>query len=248
MGRESLYNKYHVTYNGIQDSTVGVHIASRPSIPAAREVINTFTIPGRDGTLTVRDGTVEDIAITVDFSYSEYPDEWQDTAYAARDWLLGHANATLRFSDLSGIFYKVKYVELSETSRQLKKTGTFSAIFHCEGYQYLDSGLVCRLLLEKKNKYATAHPIYNITASTDGTCTLTVGGKSITATVAQNLTIDTDRMIAYRVVSGNTTISNTALMMGNYDFKDLWLKRGSTSVSVTGSGFALGIIPNWRRI
>lgn len=226
---------------------MGVHASSRPAIPAAREVINTFTIPGRDGALTIRDGTVEDIAITVDFSFSAYPDAWHGVVYAARNWLLGHAGAALRFSDLPGVFYKVKYVELSETDRQARKIGTFSATFHCDGYQYLDSGLLPVSAGTLVNSYATAHPLYTITASSDGTCTLTVGGKSVQATVARNLTIDTDKMLAYRVDSGRGIIANTALMMGNYDFKDLWLPNGSTSISVS-SGFTLGIVPNWRRI
>ena len=253
--KSSLRDQFHVAYNGVRDSTVGgnasvagLHASSRPSVPAAREIINTFTIPGRDGALHIRDGSVEDIVISVDFSFSAYPDMWHNMAYAIRDWLLGHTGGTLRFTDLVGVFYKVKSVEISEIARAHKKVGTFTAAFTCDGYQYLDSGLQALPAGTLYNQYATAHPVYTIKATTDGTCTLTVGGKSVTATVAQNLTIDTDRMITYRMDGTNRIVANTALMMGNYDFKDLWIPRGSTAVSVSGSGFTLGIVPNWRRI
>ena len=252
MGKNSLGDAFHVTYNGVQDSNVGVsysnkglHVSNRPSIPAAREVVNTFTIPGRDGTLNIRDGSVEDITITVEFSFTAYPDTWQEMAYAIRDWLLGHVGAVLRFSDLSGIFYKVKRVELSEVSRAYKKVGTISVAFICDGYQYLDSGLIAVSPGTITNAYAISHPTYNITGN--GVCTLTVGSKSITATVSQNLTVDTDRMMAYRLDSGRGVINNTALAMGNYSYRSLWLPHGSTSVSAS-SGFTLEIVPNWRRL
>lgn len=220
-------------------------MSGRPSIPSAYEVVNTFTVPGRDGSLNIRDGTVEDITITVDFSFTAYPDTWHEMAYAIRDWLSGHVNSTLRFSDLPGIFYKVKRVELSDVSRTHKKVGAVTVAFVCDGYQYLDAGLVAIPAGTISNPFATAHPTYTITGN--GTCTLTVGGKSVTATVSQNLTIDTDRMMAYRLDSGRGIINNTALTMGNYSYRSLWLPRGNTTVSAS-SGFTLNIVPNWRRL
>ena len=245
MGKESLKTPFHVTYNGIQDSSVGVHVATRPAIPAAREILQTIQIPGRDGTLTIKDGTVEDIQISVEFSFSAYPDVWQDRVYAVKNWLQMRSEATLRFSDLAGIFYKVRYVELSDFTRQHKKIGTFTATFTCEGYQYLDSGLVDVSGGILSNQWGTAHPLYKITSSGSGACTLTVNGKSLQATVNANMTIDTDRAIAYRTSTG--AVQNTALVMGNYDFRDFWLKPGSNTISIT-SGFTLQIQPNWRRL
>ena len=243
--KASLKTAFHVTYNGVQDAAVGVHAVSRPAIPATKEVITTYTIPGRDGSLTIKDGTVEDIQIQVDFAFTEYPDAWQARAYAVRNWLLGHSGAALRFSDLSGIFYKVKYVEVTEATRALKKTGLVSAVFTCDGYQYLDSGLTAVSPGTLANNYAVSHPLYRITATYDGTCTLTVNSKTMQAAIAQNLTIDTDRMMAYRTDNG--TVMNTALIMGNLDYKDFWLKPGNNSVSIT-SGYTLQIVPNWRRL
>lgn len=243
MGKESLRTAFHVTYNNVMDSTVGVHVSTRPDIPAAREVITTYTIPGRDGSLTIKDGTVEDIVIVVEFSFSAYPDGWQNVYQAARNWLLRRSNAKLKFSDLTGIFYKVKHVEVSAASRTLKKTGVFSASFTCDGYQYYDSGLVGISAGTINNSVATSHPIYKITGN--GTCTLTVNSKTLQAVIAQNLSVDTDRMMAYRTDNG--TVMNTALIMGNYEYKDFWLVPGSNSVSIT-SGYGLEIIPNWRRI
>ena len=84
-----------------------------------------------------------------------------------------------------------------------------------------------------------SHPIYKITGN--GDCTLTVNGKTMQATVGQNLTIDTDLMIAYR----EDGEMKNATVTGNYE--DLYLQEGDNEVSIT-AGFGLKIIPNWRCI
>ena len=80
-------------------------------------------------------------------------------------------------------------------------------------------------------------PIYKITGN--GPCTLTVNGKTMTATVTDNISIDTERMITYDS-SGN--LKNTSVS-GNYE--DLYLQPGENTVTVS-SGFTCTVIPNWR--
>lgn len=75
--------------------------------------------------------------------------------------------------------------------------------------------------------------------SGEGACVLTVNGKTMTADVRQNITIDTDRELAYRK---DKTLSNTAVS-GKYD--DLYLQEGENEITIT-EGFDLKIIPNWR--
>lgn len=89
------------------------------------------------------------------------------------------------------------------------------------------------------NPYDICHPIYKITGN--GICTLTVNGKAMKATVGQNLTIDTERMIAYRK---DGTMMNTSV---SGDYEDLYLKPGENEISIT-QGFTLTVIPNWRRL
>lgn len=57
--------------------------------------------------------------------------------------------------------------------------------------------------------------------------------------VGQNLTIDTDRQLAYR---SDGTLNNTAVT-GNYE--DLVLVEGDNKVTIT-DGFDLKVIPYWR--
>ena len=70
-------------------------------------------------------------------------------------------------------------------------------------------------------------------------CTLTVNGNEIKANVGQNLTIDSDLMMAYRK---DGIVMNTSVK-GDYD--GLWLNAGDNTITIT-DGFELKIQPNWR--
>ena len=113
----------------------------------------------------------------------------------------------------------------------------FTVNFICEGCQYSIEGQKEITASNLYNDGYITHPIYKVEG--EGECTLTVNGKAVKANVGQNLTIDTDRMIAYRT---DGTMQNTSL---TGDYEDLYLIEGENKVSIT-SGFVLKIIPNWR--
>ena len=87
------------------------------------------------------------------------------------------------------------------------------------------------------NQFDFCKPIYKI--SGEGVCTLSVNGKSMTANIGQNLTIDTELMLAYRT---DGTLMTTSV---NGDYEDLWLSEGENTVTIT-NGFTLTVIPRWR--
>ena len=72
-------------------------------------------------------------------------------------------------------------------------------------------------------------------------CTLTENEKSMTANIGQNITINTDVMLAYRE---DGTLQNTSV---TGDYENLYLAEGDNTISVT-DGFKLTVIPNWREL
>ena len=114
----------------------------------------------------------------------------------------------------------------------------FTATFICHGCQYLVDGAREQGVEDVRyNPYFIAHPIYKITG--EGVCYLEVNGNTMKANVGQNLTIDTEGMIAYRA---DGTLANMKVS-GNYE--ELYLLEGENEISIT-EGFDLKIIPNWR--
>ena len=76
-------------------------------------------------------------------------------------------------------------------------------------------------------------------AAGEGVLTLTVNGKKVTANVGQNLTIDTELMMAYRQ---DGIIQNIAL---TGDYENLFLQPGDNAITFS-PGFTISIVPRWR--
>ena len=80
-----------------------------------------------------------------------------------------------------------------DTERTSRRLGKFTAEFTCDPYSYLVSGQQSYSVDDVLyNPYMISHPIYRISGT--GSCTLTVNGNTMQATVNGNITIDTDRM------------------------------------------------------
>jgi len=231
---------YAIEYNGVSSKSIGIEVVKRPNIPAAKRRYDTVTIPGRDGNLHRYDGAVEDIEIEIEFNFMAAPHEWNEKYRTAKVWLYDETEKRLKLGDHATFFYKVKMVEIGEAERVNWQIGKFSAVFICEGYQYLKDGIIKVDYTDiLYNPYDVSKPIYAITG--EGVCYLKVNGAQMKANVGQNLAIDTDLMIAYRT---DRTIMNTSV---DGAYSDLWLKKGNNKIEIT-KGFTLKVTPNWRSI
>lgn len=227
-----------VEYGGIKGSSIKIYARERPAIPAARKRREEITIPGRDGALYKSDGSYEPTEIEVQFNYIGMEEDWAKRWREAQRWL-GKENARLRLSDDDGYFFWISYVDLSENERTSRRIGNFTATFVTrDGLYYLDSGLREYGKQEIRwNPYEASHPVYKVYG--DGMCTIEVNGKQMKANVGQNLTIDTERMLAYRE---DGTLRNTDVT-GEYE--NLYLPEGEIRIEVS-YGFDIRITPNWR--
>ena len=228
-----------MSYAGKTEVENKLRIVGFPSIPATQYRAEELDVAKRNGQVYSFDGTVEDIEIPIMLEFSDSERNWFSDYQNAKKWLLQRGENQLIFSENKNFFYKVKRVWFEDSTRISMETGQFTAVFLCEGYVYLLAGQDEHASADvKNNPYDLCEPIYKITGN--GSCTLTVNGKIMKATVGQNLTIDTERMLAYRESDGkllNTSVTG--------DYEDLYLKPGNNTISVT-SGFTLKVIPNWR--
>lgn len=227
---------FDLEFRDLSASDLGIKISYRPDMPVPVKNIEKTRIAGRDGELITTDNTYSDITISVDMNFVTEPERWFEHFITAKKWLSGKGN--LKFSDSSGYFYKCKNASVDAVHRTVREAGEFTALFLCEPYVYIAAGQNEYAPKDVKlNPYMMSKPKYIITGT--GKCTLTVNGKTITANVNGNLTIDTNFMIAYE--SGGV-MRNTAIS-GNYE--DVYLQEGINDISIT-SGFGLKVIPNWR--
>ena len=228
--------EFSFSYKDISSKDYGIYVEKRPEMPGRTQNAEYEEVAGRDETLVLPDTTLDDVKIEVECSFKVLPDQWNQKVRRIRSWLKDSGRLT--FSDAADSFWKVKNITIDSFERPLRSHGIFQVVFLCSPFEYFKDGTREYSIEEVLyNSYAMCRPIYAITG--EGMCTLTVNGKEMTANVGQNLTINTDLMLAYRE---DGSLMNTAV---SGDYEDLYLYPGENEISITG-GFELKVIPNWR--
>ncbi len=222
---------YDIQYKEDTAKAQGVLLYEYPQIEQAKKNYRVDTIPGRDGELVEEEDYKSNITITCSFSILH--ERLMPKVRELKRWLSG--TGKLVFSDTPETFYEVLKVEHENLERDLKNYGRFEVRFICYPYEFLKSGQEVLSKLDY-NPYDKCKPIYEV--SGEGACELVVNGKSMTANVGQNMTIDTRLQVAYRK---DGTMMNTAV---SGDYSDLWIVHGSNTISIT-EGFLLKIKPRW---
>lgn len=234
-----MHIDFDIEYAGTCGRDRNILIVRRPDIPAPKKRISTLTIPGRDGSLYIDEEAYEDIDIAIEMNYmSKDKDLWHEDYRRCKRWLLHAKDDVLKFSDDPTYYRRVRKVEIDTNVRNSMRIGKFTATFTVAPYEYrLDGNRFMTAEECRDNPLDMCKPCYCITG--EGKCTLTVNGKSVTVEVGQNVTLDTEKKVAYRK---DGTLVNTA-MTGYHE--DLWMSEGRNEITVT-NGFDLKIKPNWR--
>lgn len=230
---------YYTIYNNIRDRDAGVKPVSRPNIPTAEQEYDEIKVPGRDGNLYRKKGTLKDIPIEITYNFlSDDPEDWAEDFRSIKRHFLKESTGMLMLSDDPGYYYKVKKIEIGTNERLAKRIGKFQVTFTCEGYMYLTEGAETRNLSDTLyNAFEECEPVYEIAG--DGVCTLTVNGTEVTANIGGKLVIDTGLKLCY------TALKETANRRLTGYYEDLYLKEGENTFSVS-PGFTVKIKPNWR--
>lgn len=236
-----LHNRYQFEFNNETSVEHGVYIEHRPDIPIAEEDVEFVEIAGRESPIMIRSGRYDNIKITIECGFKvDDANEWSLRIRNIGRWLAGSGKLIL--SDGNDTFYRVHRVIVGDIERVARKYGKFEVEFTCEPFEYLLEGTTKKTVSEAKyNPYSECKPQYIITGS--GSCTLRVNGNAMTASVTDNITIDTERMLSYREDDESVKELLNTKVSGEYD--ELHLMPGENTISIT-SGFTLSIVPNWR--
>ena len=223
-----------LTYNGQNNEDFNIKIKSRPSIQASKKRYTEVVVPGRDGTLHKDENSRENIRIDVYLNF--IAENYMNNLRKIRRWLSGKGQ--LSFSYDEDYFYNVVKIEFDPAEIERKKLVNLTVHFECEPYMYIKFGQYeLRNPTQIFNEADLAKPMYKIYG--EGICEFEVNGYILRANVGQNLIIDTERQLAYRI---DGTIVNSSVS-GN--FEKLYLKSGKNEMKLT-EGFELIVIPNWR--
>ena len=222
-----------LTFNQKNTLDYNLVVTGYPEITGGESQYDTTAVAGRMGELVGREKYKSNITIKVPlallgkFTHQRF--------FIVRKWFSG--SGILKISDSPETFYRVLKANIEGATRPSQKHGELTATFLCDPYEYREDGNIEYAPEDiTVNPYSPCCPVYKITG--EGTCELIVNGKSMSANVGQNLTIDTGRMIAFRE---DGEMQNTSVT-GNYE--DLRLPQGTVDITIT-KGFTLKIIPQW---
>lgn len=222
---------YKVEYDGKTNEDFFAILYDFPQLSLGQKKYDTHQIPGRYGDLVGQTVSVGNASLTAVFSILS--DTFIQNILELKKWLSG--TGKLKLSDNPNRYYNVLKIDYGDIERDIRKYGRFTVTFTVDPYLYRDDGDFEYDSI-RYNPYDQCAPIYQITG--EGKCTLMVNGKTMTAEVGQNLTIDTRLMISYRK---DGSMQNTSV---TGDYEDLWLSSGESDINIT-EGFDLKIIPKW---
>lgn len=225
--------RYSIQYKDCTSDNFGIFLYDYPEFSGAEKNYDEQSVAGRLGNLVGKDISKGNLEITCTFSVL-HPSFMAEIREIKR-WLSGTGELIL--SDSPEVYYAVQKVNYGSIERELRHYGRFVATFVCTPFEYLMEGKrECEIREALFNPYCVCRPVYKITG--EGICSLTVNGNTMTADIGQNLTIDTERMMAYRTDGAFQNTSVTG------DYEGMHLKEGENEITIT-NGFDMKIIPNW---
>jgi len=220
-----------------QDSYLdyGIVINIKPPLVRAEKNVEEIEIPGRDGDITVDDGTYKPIIFP--FTCTLLDDTNLDEV---KFWLDGYSDLILSWqSDRS---FKAKMINKIDIEQSLETFGEFPLIFKAQPFGYSLNNRLITVTNTPSTIINTAtkdsKPVIKIYGN--GNIELTVNSNVIhLINVIDYVTIDSDLLDCYK---------DTALQNNNMSGEFPTLQIGTNAISWVGTVTKVEITPNWRWI
>jgi len=223
--------------NSINSRTAwGLRITEPPLIPPAKRIVESLTIDGREGSLTILKG-------------------WEDVTFSMKAALIGSnlhqqyrtvlaallAAKTIYFSGDPTVYYNIKQVSAGPLERRLSALSEFSVSFICAPFRYMRNvSPVTMTATGTVNNPGSVYSLPKITVYGTGSRTLTINGKPIILNILSgNLVLDSELKTCYY-----GSVAQNQNMNGDFPVFSV----GSNTVTL-GTGITkLEIEPRWRYI
>ena len=205
--------KHYFVFDKLNTLDYQMYCANKNQFEGGAKVSEIVKIPGRNGTLSIEDGSFENVPISYEMYCSK---EIMPNIAALRNKLAAMSGyKKLADSFDPDVFMRARYVEKFTVPTSDRKNAAFKINFDCDPRRFLKSG-------EKVMEFTAAGSIKNPTdfkalpmLRVYGTGTVTIGDISITITTADVYTdIDCEMQNAYK---GSTNCNNNIeLVNGNF--------------------------------
>lgn len=232
-------NRSYIFYNNINSNDLDLIIENTPEIPTANFIYEEVEVDGGEN-LTIKNG-FNDIELKINFAYFAEPEKYLQKKQRIDTWLLGNINKYLIYSLDNFVAYKVKNVNIENTTTTSRYLRHFTVTFTCAGLKYLSSGLETIELNSNKielNNFGSyeSKPILKIYGS--GNITININDNSFTIKNINNyVIIDSELKECYK---DSTNMCKN--MTGDYPV----LTIGKNTISWSGTVGKIELTPRWR--
>ena len=227
-------------YAFILDGTIhskkdmALRISEVPILPTSEKIIESITIDGREGSMTIEKGWKD-----LEFSFKVV---LQSNAYMAmwREILPKILSAkTISFSNDVTVHYKIKQIKTSGLKQILTNLWEFELNLVCAPFRYLnDVTTLVRTSSGTVSSHGNVYSLPRIKVFGTGKRTLTINGKAIVLDLqSEYLVLDSELKECYY---GN--VATNHLMSGNFPIFNI----GNNQVTLGAGITKVEIEPRWR--
>lgn len=223
-------------------SDLGIDLVEKPSQPIPKKRVTKIEVPGRNGLLTIDEGSYEPIELEVNFNFTST--DFNKKVREIKQWLLDATNKELKLNYLDG-YYKVNSLSVSDIERvDDVESGKFKVKFVCNPFLYDISGKeIITLNYSSSTQYLVndgykSLPYIKIYGT--GTLTLTINGLAMVFTsVVDYVEIDSELVNCYKA-----TVNKNSTMTGLFPV----LENGSNSIAMSSGITKIEVTPRWKSL
>lgn len=243
-----------IVFGGERSDDYGMVISEAPSFERARRKQTVYNVPGRTGSILIQEDAWEDVPRQYNVFIPEAIEEDSGgnisgtLAERVNDFeaMLNSKKGYQRLTDnFEPDVFRLAYYSGGDTfTNELLTVGRATLNFTCNAKRFLISGeenieVDNGDTLENPTRF-DAKPLIKIEVSSPSTITVTIGGATISADVADYIYIDCDKMNAYRQAAENKNND----VSGSFPS----LVPGINTIGITGSPSKVIITPRWYTI
>ena len=227
-------------FDGKNSLDYGIRIESYPDRPYPERSYNSYTVPGRSGSLIYDTGAYANVTQSYDCYYKTIATAYEMQRYLT-DWLLMPTGyRELEDSYSPDVYRKAIFAGPTDVSTFFGKFGKCTLDFNCLPHRFLKSGRIPISVTAKTtliNDGEEALPLIRVSGSGSGT--VSIGSSVVTLSdVPEGLTIDSETQNVY---AGAANKNSLATIGGGFPK----LGKGHTGIEFSGGVTALTITPRW---
>ena len=233
-----------IVYGGESSADFGMVISEPPAFERGARKQTVYKIPGRNGSIVIQQDAWDDVTRTYRVWLDQDPAlDLVDQINALEAWL----NSSTGYQRLEDNFepetFRLAYYSGGDNvTNELMQAGTATLRFTCRPERFYKTG-------EQEIEVVNGSKIYNETRYTskplihlegNGSASLAIGDKTITATITDYINIDCESMNAYRLPTENKNAS----IGGTFPT----IAPGANAIAITGTITKATIVPRFFTI